>query len=297
MKFKKRYWIPTAIFFVFVFYGVAIEPYWLDIQKVDTPIPNLPPEWEGHRIAVFSDFQIGMWMDNVPTARAAVRGAIDEDVAAVLFAGDFLFKARNDGRDQIGQAVEVMRPLTEAGIPVYAVLGNHDYAVNWPGEQRAQAQIEELMDRMGEIGVIYLRNENMVLESPKVDSQGLYVVGLDSIWADLTDANKALEGLPNDAARIVIAHNPGAFKLVPAKAAPFAIVGHTHGGQIRIPIIEERDLLGILQDGELNSAGWTEEDFGNAGNSLYVTRGIGFSGLPIRINARPELTILILESR
>ena len=88
-------------------------------------------------------------------------------------------------------------------------------------------------------------------------------------------------------------HNPDTFATVPTGAAPLAVAGHTHGGQLRIPFTPQWTWLTYLAEDRIHADGWIE-DYGRAGNRLYVNRGIGFSQLPLRINCPPEITFFTL---
>ncbi len=70
-----------------------------------------------------------MWWDNVATVAQSIDKLIEEQPAAVLITGDFIYHANPDPEPEINEVVELMRPLTSANIPTYAVLGNHDYGI------------------------------------------------------------------------------------------------------------------------------------------------------------------------
>jgi uncharacterized protein len=107
--------------------------------------------------------------------------------------------------------------------------------------------------------------------------------------------HKALAAVPAGAPRIAFMHNPQSFPNFPSDAAPFAVAGHTHGGQVRLPFLPDWSYVKVVRDKEVHVDGWIEDDFGKPGNHLYVNRGIGFSRFPIRINCRPEITYFTLE--
>lgn len=90
-------------------------------------------------------------------------------------------------------------------------------------------------------------------------------------------------------------HNPDTFGRLPPSSAPLAVAGHTHGGQIRIPFTPEWSWITFKSEDEVHADGWID-DYGAPGNRLYVNRGIGFSVVPIRINAPPEITMFTLRS-
>ncbi len=275
-------------------WGVFVEPYRLDREEHEVTIPHLPAEWEGQRVGLLADFQYGMWMANTATIERAVAQLIDEKPAAVLIAGDFVYHLQGNWREDINTVVDFVRPLPAAGIPTYAVLGNHDYGMPTPQDEMATEQVETLLDTLEEAGIRVLRNEAVNL-SPDADTP-VYLVGIDSHIAGLDQPTVALADLPADAARIVLMHNPNSYEEIPADAAPLAMAGHTHGGQVRIPFTPEWTWMTYQRDNEVHADGWIEASYGAPGNRLYVNRGIGFSVIPARLNCPPEVTYFTLRA-
>lgn len=279
-------------------WGLTIEPRIIDVEEEPGTLPGLPDPWAGHRIAAIGDLQVGMWGANTGTMRRIVQRLIREPPAAVLLLGDFIYGAGSDASEEIQTVVEILRPLPAAGIPTFAVLGNHDYSVKERGGERDVRQAQQVERALESIGVDVLQNEAARLPGPEGSEAegGLYIVGIGSEWAEEARPDEALSVVPEDAARIVIMHHPSTFRGLPAREAPVAVAGHTHGGQIRIPGTPSWSWLGLITDGDPHADGWIlDPDFGEPGNRLYVNRGIGFSLLPMRINAPPEITLFRLS--
>lgn len=298
MRWLKRIGIGVLTFVILLLAWGVIEPRLImDVQREVAPISELPPEWEGAQIAVIADLQVGMWGANLGMVRRVVQELVERRPDAVLIAGDFVYKADPDPGKEIRTAVELVRPLTTAGIPTYAVLGNHDYSLN----HRDDPKREDLAARIGAAletaSIRVLHNRAAALASPRGGGVPLYLVGLGSAWAGEDAPREALQSVPPDAPRVVFMHNPNSFAKIPAGAAPLAIAAHTHGGQIRVPFTPSWSWLTFVSDDEVHADGWTTDGFGAWGNRLYVTRGIGFSTVPIRINAPPELTIFTLRGK
>ncbi|MFW6358391.1 MAG: metallophosphoesterase [Chroococcales cyanobacterium] len=284
-----------GIILIGIIWGL-IEPYFLDTEEQVAVIPNLPESWEGKRVAQISDLQIGMWLDNDPTVRDSIEDIIEERPNLVLISGDFIYHALDNPDPKISDVVNYVRPLTEAGIPTYAVLGNHDYSVTSRDQDAKEELANQLETALEEIGIPVLQNEAVSLASPENGNDSLYLVGIGSYVAQKSDPQKALAGVPDNSPRIVMMHNPDTFASIPPNAAPFSVAGHTHGGQIRVPFSPEWSWMNLVTEGEVHADGWIP-DYGAEGNELYVNRGIGFSVLPIRINCPPEVTYFTLESQ
>ena len=273
-----------------------IEPYILDDEEEEAIIPNLPAAWEGKKVAQLSDFQVGMWWDNVDTVSKSVDKIIEEKADAVFITGDFIYHAEPDPQVEINEVVDLLRPLTEADIPTYAVLGNHDYGIKNKGVEPDLKLAAQLDKSLESIGVKVLNNE---VEAIPLENQAseLYVVGIDSHWANDDKVESALAQISDDTPRVVMMHNPDSFEDFPANTAPFAMGGHTHGGQIRLPYLPQWSWLSFAKEDRVFADEWVAEEYGKPGNKLYVNRGIGFSDVPIRINCAPEVTFFTLKSQ
>lgn len=275
-----------------VLWGVLIEPrILLDVQRQDAEVLDLPIEWEGETVAMLADFQVGMWLDNDGMVAKAIDRAIDLDVTAVLIAGDFVY-GTDPGR--IDRAMRLVRPLTEAGIPTIAVLGNHDYVMAKPDDAKQSGVAEEVERRLVELGVHVLTNESTRIEHPG-GGPPLHVVGIGSEWAGNSHPREAFDDLAPETARLVLMHNPASFRDLPPHSGSLSLAAHTHGGQIRIPFTPSKSWLDIAREQEVVADGWGEQGSGAAGNRLYVNRGIGFSRVPARFRCRPELTVFTLR--
>lgn len=271
-----------------------IEPHFLNTENETATIPNLPPDWEGKKIVQLSDFQIGMWLGNTDTARRSVREAIEAQPAAVLISGDFIYHAEPEPMPEIETAVDVVRPLIEAGIPTYAVPGNHDYGMSSKTAEPDVKLETKLEAALREAGVVILENESVEMMLPDSD-EPLYLAAVNSRWANEDNVSAALQGIPENAPRIALMHNPDTYEMFPASSAPLAVAGHTHGGQIRLPNSPQWSWLRFTQKDKVYADGWAQ-GYGKPGNNLYVNVGIGMSIVPIRIFCPPELTIFTLES-
>ncbi len=273
-----------------------IEPYFIDETAYAVMLTNLPADWVGRDIAVISDFQVGMWGDNLPTVRRMIDRIVRRRPEAVLILGDFIYHGGTNPTGRIETVIDLLRPLAEIELDVVAILGNHDYSVvRYVDPQVDRDRARQLTQALEELGVIVLENETVALTSPS--GAVLHIVGIGSLMAERSKPQVALDGLPeDDAPRIVIMHNPTSFGDLPSASAPFALAGHTHGGQFRLPFTPTWTWVSFILEDEVHADGWIQ-DYGAAGNRLYVNRGIGFSKFPLRFNCPPELTWFTLEAQ
>ncbi len=282
-------------------WGVIIEPRLIDREEEIAPIPGLPPAWAGQRVALITDLHVDMWLANTDTIRRIVAELIEERPAAVLLGGDFLYDPGADASEEIREVVVLLRPLGEAGIATYAVLGNHDYVVDEldeaePGERKRDDVAWQLRQALEAIGIPVVHNAAIPLPPPGGGAAGppLYLVGIGSAWAGEARPDEALDDVPDGAPRLVLMHNPDTFAELPAGSAPLAVAGHTHGGQVRVPFLPEWSWLTYAVEDEVHADGWID-GYGAPGNRLYVNRGIGFGTAPIRVNCPPEVTVFTLR--
>jgi uncharacterized protein len=262
-----------------VSYGFRVEPTWLELNRIEIPIPGLPRCFDGFRIVQLSDLHCGR---HVPAEH--VQRAIDlaqgerPDLAVVT--GDFVHK----GYRHIGTAARVLSGL-RAPHGVFAVLGNHDFAVrNALGIRRYRNLHKAIESALRRNGVRVLRNQVV-----RVEHRGstVYLGGVDDLWSRECDVHRALVGLPHHAARIVLAHNPQTIEHLNGHRCDLMLSGHTHGGQIDWPGLG-RPFLG-RKARRFASGLYRHND-----THLYVNNGVGF-GFRFRFGVRPEVAILTLR--
>ena len=260
-----------AIITLILVWGVLIAPRLIDQREWMAEIPALPASWNRRQIALIADLQVGMWLGNTDTVRRMVDRLIKRKPAAVLIAGDFIYHPiedepedvreefepsdyREDALEEIRQAVDLIRPLVEAGIPVYAVLGNHDYGMETESAVAVPWLADLVTTSLSEIGIQVLRNQAVLIEPPNAAAAGerspdlpFYLVGIGAHLARQDDVNLALTEVPAAAARLVLMHHPASFERIPAGQAPLALAAHTHGGQIRLPFLPEWTWLSYVK--------------------------------------------------
>lgn len=303
MKIVKRLLlILGALIAVLLVWGL-VEPYFVNLEEEEAVIPNLPEAWENEKIAVIGDFQIGMWLDNASTVEQMAEKLVELNPSAVLFLGDYIYHSVDNHAKERQRVKELIKPLTDSDIPVFAVLGNHDYGMASQTADPNEELAQEMKSVLQEIGITVLHNEAVPLthtdgglEQENPSSESLYLVGLGAAWPENANPSSAFDGVPDSAARFVMMHNPETFGTLPAESAPVSVAGHTHGGQMRIPGTPEWSYTALLNDKQDDHMyGWID-DYGATGNHLYINPGIGFSILPLRINCPPEITLFTLKS-
>ena len=252
-------------------YASRIEPNWLDIQLVDIVLPRLDPAFDGYRIVQFSDIHMDSHMTPA-RLRTVVEQVNAQQPDLTVITGDFITRRSHYVADEM---VAVLRDLRAAD-GVLAVPGNHDY---W------NDQIGNVRRIMQRSGIIDLSNR---VHSLTRDDAQLHIGGVDDVVYRQARLDLVLADLPANGAAILLAHEPD-FADVSAPTGRFdlQLSGHTHGGQIRLP------LLGSVitpTHGTRYLRGLIDID----GMWLYTNVGIGTVSFNMRFNCRPEITVFTL---
>jgi len=233
------------------------------------------------RVAFCSDLHLGLYKGNEWTENL-VQILLEESPDLILWGGDFVYRASPE------QLAEDLRPLSllHPRLGSFAVLGNHDYG--FPGFDYSATLERDLSNQ----GVAVLHNEVVGLEG------GVRVIGMDDLWAGRTDFRPIERALENQTGiNILLAHNPDILAAPfpqgpPSRLLEFTrsrilwLFGHTHAGQVRLPLLGPLALPTSLRyDRGLFQSQW---------GPLYVTQGVGEVGLPVRLLTEPEIVILEL---
>lgn len=219
------------------------------------------------RMVFASDFHAG------PLTHPAL---IDEACRAIaaaapdllLLGGDFVYRRARDV-DVLAQRLSALAPP----LGTFAVIGNHDTL----GDER------HIIARLERAGVTVLVNQNVQLAAPHDD---LWVCGLDDPVCGTPDAAAALDGATGT--RLVLMHAPDGLLALDGHRFELALCGHTHGGQVALPF----GIPIVVPEGRLSrrySGG--EYALPDRGARLLVSRGIGCSGVPVRLFAQPEVHV------
>lgn len=238
------------------------------LVRLDVPITGLPPALDGLRIGHLTDLHLGPYF-RPEQARPAVdllRAAAPDLIAMT---GDLI----DERRRELVPAAQLMAGLS-APLGVYGVLGNHDHR---PGGARLLAALAEHAPQ-----VHILVNDACRVPLPTAE---LWVAGIDSIYLGLADPEAALAPVPPSAACLFLTHEPDAADYLP-RPVTLSLAGHAHGGQIRLggrPLLLPP--LGRQYHGGLNQS---------RTSPIYTGRGVGWTGLPLRLGCPPEVALLRL---
>jgi predicted MPP superfamily phosphohydrolase len=251
-------------------YGMFIQRFRLTLREQKIVIPSLPEGLNGMRLVQLTDIHLSPFLSERELAHAVF--IANETRAHVgLVTGDLI----SGPGDPLDACIARLAGLkTDLGI--YGCLGNHERYVE--AEEYAQM-------KGAEFGLHFLRSQAVKLH---FGNAALNLVGVDYQRFNRPYL-KGVETLMDPAAfNMLLSHNPDVFPVAARKGFPLTIAGHTHGGQVRIEILEQ----------DLNVARfftpYIDGLYRRGDSSIFVSRGIGTIGLPARLGAPPEVALITL---
>ncbi len=254
-------------------YGALVERLNFGVREVEIPIPDLPADLDGLRVLHLSDIHLSVFLSESEFAR--VIDASNELRPQIAFVTGDLISSRGDPLDACIR--QIARLKSDAGI--YGCMGNHErYSDAEDYTQAAAARF----------GIPFLRSRNTPL---RFGNTALNVAGVDyQPWSRRGDYLRGAGRLRVPGAfNVLLSHNPDVFPVAAAQGYNLLLAGHTHGGQVQVEILDRSIsaarfftpfVYGLYRRGDA---------------AAYVTRGIGTIGIPARIGAPPEISLLRLR--
>ena len=240
------------------------------VRGAEIIIPQLPAAFEGFRIAQISDLHCGPFASGQRVAAwVAEVNRLEADLVAVT--GDLIASG-----PRFVSVVARELGILRARDGVFASMGNHDYFTE--GDAMADALVAA--------GLSVLRNAGVELER---DGAKIYLAGVDDTWTGRDDLGAALASRPNGMTTVLLAHDPTLFPDAAAHGVDLTLSGHTHGGQLGFPFFAKRWNLARLM------TRFTTGLYRDGASTLYVSRGLGTTGVPIRLLVPAEISVLTLR--
>lgn len=276
--------IAGAIPLVAAVYGYTKQRLQYTVRRVDVPIANLPAVLDGFQIVQLSDIHIGDFM-SPEEVRRAVDMANELGTHVAFVTGDFI----TNGHDPLEACVAELSRL-KAPLGVWGCNGNHEIYAD--AEERAQELFRTY-------GMRLLRQENAPL---RWRGGEINLIGVDyQREILLTRGHRpmltAIESMVRrDVPNVLLSHNPNSFHRAAELGIELSLAGHTHGGQVQVEILDHRwsparfitsfvaGLYALPMGGGMSRA------------FLYVNRGLGTIGVPVRLGVEPEVTLLTLRA-
>ena len=257
--------------------GLLIEPNLPKLVRQEIALRRWPQRMDGFTVALLSDFHYDPYFSAHPL-RAAIGIVNKLRPDLIVLTGDFvsvpLFGNPRDGARNAEPCAQLLQQM-RAPYGLSAVLGNHDYDSD---PSRVTAALRDH-------GIRVLRNQSIPVEK---DGSRFWLAGIDDLLGRSADLSVTLHGIPSDEATILLAHEPDYADHVASYPVDLQLSGHSHGGQIRVPLLPpvylprlgRKYIWGRYQIREL---------------ALYTNPGLGTVAVPVRLNCAPEITLLTLR--
>lgn len=281
--------ILAIVVFIAIWWGALVNRNRIQIVEKDIFIPDLPEQFEGYRIAQFSDFHVGTYGRDTTFVSNAVAQLNATAPDMIVFTGDIVSR-------RTAELLPFVEPLSTLSAPdgVYSVLGNHDYGdyYDWPSQKAYLKNTQQLKELQQSMGWHMLNNSHVVISRDSVD---IALIGVENVgdppfktYGNLTES---YPDLSDNKVKILLTHNPAHWTRDIADHddinIPLTLSGHTHAMQM--------SGFGI-SPARLRYKTWGGLYFDkSAKHQLYVNIGIGTVGMPFRIGATPEITVLTLH--
>ena len=259
-----------------------MEPNRPQLVRVEVPLVRWPYAWDGFKIAQLSDFHYDEYFSVVPLRNAinVVNGlqadlvVLTGDFVTVPVFADFLQNAEQAEKD--AEPCARLLGHLRARFGVIAILGNHDL-----GSDR-----QLVTESLESYGIPVLRNRSVPIEW---GGSRIWLSGVDDVLRGKPDINRTLRAVPRNEPVVLLVHEPDFADQVVLHPVDLQLSGHSHGGQIRFPLIGPLYLpklahkypRGLYRIGSL---------------TLYTNVGLGTVRLPMRFNCPPEITLLTLRA-
>ena len=281
MNRKKR----VLFIVVFVLVVLIVWTLWgntaLEVNEYEVVSDRIPQGFEGFRIAQVSDLHNAEFGEG---NEKLIQLLSQTDPDVIVITGDLIDSRHTD----IEIALDFARQAIKLA-PVYYVSGNHEARVR---------EYEDLKMGLAEAGVVILENQKVQITR---EGESITLMGIDDpsfqedyLFGDSESvARQAIENLQNesDGYTVLLSHRPELFNLYVDTGMDLVFSGHAHGGQFRLPFIG-----GLVAP---NQGFFPEYDaglFSEGSTTMIVSRGVGNSIIPIRVNNRPEIIVATLSA-
>ena len=250
-----------------------VPPPRVHLTRHDIAVPGLAPQLDGLRLLHLSDLHLHGGSELAEQVPALVAG-VPHDLA--VYTGDYI-----ETDDNLPRLAALLARMPRAA--AYAVLGNHDYRTY--GRPGGRNNVRRLREVLSAAGVHVLANTAQVVYGGQ-----LAIAGVDDPATGRDDPERTLAGVPATACCLLLAHSPDVALHLGARRPGLILAGHTHGGQVRLPLVgplvtrsrlPRRLAMGLHRYRDV---------------PLFVSRGIGYSGLNLRLHCPAEVALLTLRA-
>lgn len=262
------------IIFTLIFLSVfcLVNNKWLTVTDYSYSSDRLPQEFDGFKIVHISDLHNASFGKNNARLIDKIKRC-EPDI--IVITGDIA----DGNRPDIGVSVRFCEEAAKL-CPTYYVTGNHEYALDCD-------EFAELSKGIENSGAVFLQNETTQIN---VGESSLTLVGLNDNSLCREDLAKIMENVSPDSFTILLAHEPQEFEEYCACSPDLIFCGHAHGGQVRLPFVG-----GLVAPDQGFFPKYTEGRFDQDQTTMYISRGLGNSVIPLRVFDLPEIVCVSFQ--
>jgi len=252
-------------------YPFFIERYLLQINQYNIPVQNLPDDFVNFKMIQLSDLHFGTLMPKF-FIEQIINKANSLEGDLIVCTGDYVLN-ESESSQNIEMVWSLLKRL-KAKFGVYSVLGNHDH---WANFNMSYECLNDSGQNIRHKAISIERNRNKI-----------WIGGAGDLWEDEIGIDKAFQGVPRKECKILLAHNPDTADTQYTSRVDLMISGHTHGGQVIIPFLGAPIL-------PVNNKKYSSGFIRSQNTDIFISRGIGWAVIPIRLNCYPEIAVLNLK--
>ena len=281
---KLKYFVGLPIIFILLiaYFQGTYNRNKLEVRTLTIEMENLPQEFDGLKIAVLGDTHLGNFVKYKKYFNQIGNVINGQNVDLLLFTGDLINMMPKEGVPFI----QYFNNL-HAKYGKYAVMGNHDFCkyFDWSSETVRETMVYKTKALYRACGFLLLENDYVLLEKDSLNT--ICIVGAD----ETGNLQQTFENCPQEIFKILLLHNPKDWKtqIADNKDVALTLSGHTHALQIFYNIFAKK----------YSPAQWLFEQWDGLysidNQYLFVTRGVGYVGIPVRMGQKPEISILELK--
>lgn len=283
--------VISVMVFAALWWGALINRFNIEVKEVVIEIPDLPDGFDGYRIAQISDLHVGTFGNDTVFTSRLVDCVNSQGADVIVFTGDIV----NSVSKELNPHASALSRLRAAD-GVYSIFGNHDYGDYsvWPSPEAKSANLMRLDSLQRAMGWNLLKNEHSFIRR---GNDSIVMIGVENIgdppFHTYGSLISSYPSLNDSLTKILLSHNPAhwinSISENTSVNIPLTLAGHTHAMQIEVagmsPAVFRYPTWGGLYKSK------------STGHQLYVNIGAGTVGMPARIGATPEITILTLKKK
>lgn len=284
--------VVAIVTFATMWWGALINRYRINDVEQEVRVANLPQSFDGYRIVQLSDLHVGSFGNDTTFVSRLVDHVNSLNPDLIVFTGDIV----NRKTDEL---TPFLKPLSrlKARDGVKSILGNHDYGdyTTWPSQEAKKENLARLIGMQKDMGWDLLLNSTSFIHRDSTDS--VAIIGVENIgdppFHVYGSLDRAYRTLADDVCKILLSHNPAHWvNDINGRNSiniPLTLSGHTHAMQVELFGLSPAAFRYPTWGGLYSDSDSTHQ--------LYVNIGEGTVGMPARIGATPEVTVITMKKK